>query len=512
MKETTDIKNQVNQNNEHDMGYDNLVTQLKIYQESNSGSSKGFECEGNNYKASFGKNGLDESDDFIYIRRIPKTNKERNMELMRKTETNGLKFHVSVDPSQINDAWKIVLQVMSENNVKEAKFANPLNTKYQEPGKEITLYTFNEDRDILEDKPGCKSWNHIISEITLRLYKANIRPGCAGESNSQGGGYEQSIPGTDYVTWRNDGNGLEFIKLIKPPENIPKSGNREVLGEYLGVLSEKELHEQFPKQFPNETIEDYNKLVEDYESLYSGYAEQIYNINKLGENLKQTLQNEIEPQQRLSYDDHLSNRNKKYDEFRGTEGVYIIENNNNNGLIIETNNTGLSRYNNEDGMTYQNNEETGFIDENSSGRTNFQGQTSTSRMFVRFNENNNRVNRRGGVFNQNYENELTQKTNTENNDSTGNIENKKLLSLRKIRGRAINFGDPNFKNDENSPQTNNNNSENTQPLRGQQHMQPPPNNTNTGNNNQVGNNTNNQKNTTPQTQSQTGSNRKNNIS
>ena len=76
------------------------------------------------------------------------------------------------------------------------------------PGKEVTIYAFQESRST-------EDWQHLIKEIHHAFTTQGIRPNAAPLSLG-----EYSIPGTAYFTYRNDSenytlkNPFRHIKLI----------------------------------------------------------------------------------------------------------------------------------------------------------------------------------------------------------------------------------------------------------------------------------------------------------
>ncbi len=273
------------------LNYSNIVNETKKCKINNDD----LLVQGNNYTATFGNGG-----DFIYFKR---------KEGKSSDDIEGLKFHISVDPQKMNDAWTIVMDVMAKYGVREAKIANPLIDKPQEPGKEITIYAFKEDppRPILKSEYNeHASWEVIISELTIRLHNAGIQPGTAATSNSMGGGIEHAIRDTNYVTWRDDFNMMANVKTKISPDQIPSGLDVNDLDEYFETvdinLSSKDDDDMRYKQ-----------------QLFKYYYDNINNFNQLSHNLNLNLnEQQIIQQDRLLSEEHIHRRENRYIDNRNT--------------------------------------------------------------------------------------------------------------------------------------------------------------------------------------------------
>ncbi len=273
------------------LNYSSVVNEIKKSLQ----NQEDLSVQGNQYAASYGNGG-----DFIYFKRT---------EGESAGDIEGLKFHVSVDPQKMNEAWKIVMDVMAKYGVREAKIANPMIDKPQEPGKEITLYAFKEKptRPIAKsDKNNVVSWEEIIGELTIQLHNAGIQPGTAATSNSQGGGIEHTIGGTNYVTWRDDFNMMENVKAKISPDQIPSDLKTKDFDNYFETVD-------ISLNPENEDDMDY-KI-----KLFSYYYENLENFKKLSNNLNMQLnEQQIVQQDRLPSDEHIQRRENRYIDIRNT--------------------------------------------------------------------------------------------------------------------------------------------------------------------------------------------------
>lgn len=202
-----------NVNSEPFLTYDIFTNQARSVP-NQSFSNMMFNVQGNILKGSFsGK-----TQDFLYVKsmnlpRYPGLDENPP----KKAPERGIKFHISVDPDRINEAWDIVLDVMAQYGVPMGKVDNPFNNRHPEEGREITIYAFKDygrrflDSDLQTDDRA--SWEEIISQITTLLAERRIQPGVAAEGNSGGGGPETRISNNNYVTWRNDDE--ELFKLVE---------------------------------------------------------------------------------------------------------------------------------------------------------------------------------------------------------------------------------------------------------------------------------------------------------
>lgn len=282
MERVESLTNVSNSNREPLLSYSNLVNEAI-----KSRTPQDFWVIGNNYSGGYGV-----GKDFVYVRHAGGS---------ITNEGNGLKFHVSVDPRRMSDAWDIVMDVMAKYGMREAKFANPLLNTYQEPGKEITLYAFkDDDRPTLkseEKNDGNASWERIIGEITQRMQQAGIQPGAAAVSNSKGGGVEHTIRGTDYVSWRDDFEYMANVKLKCAPEHVPPI-----------IEDDKDLD----KYFESVEISNSQEDMEFDRKMFKYYHEHINNFNKLGNQLKTNPELNSNGPGRLSKEEHEQYRSAEY--------------------------------------------------------------------------------------------------------------------------------------------------------------------------------------------------------
>lgn len=288
---TPNSENQSNQKFEPELTYNNIVNEAKRAAKQNNHIDN-YSLQGNNYKSSFVGN-----DDFIYVKQ----------NTTRSYEANGLKFHVSVDPRRMSEAWDIILETMAKHDVPEAKFANPLLNKTQEPGKEITIYAFRDpDRPMLksQEKPSKQtSWETVIQEISERLQSAGIQPGAAATSNSQGGGMEHTIKGTNYITWRNDHPNLDGVITTLPSESIPQ------------IIDESKIE----KFFVDNKLKINNESdIEWRNGNFRYYHECINDMNALGNQLALNKTNTSGELQRLSDMEHATYRAEEYKKIQET--------------------------------------------------------------------------------------------------------------------------------------------------------------------------------------------------
>ncbi len=288
---TQDSENQLPQKSEPKLTYTNIVNEAKRAAQHNKPINE-YSVKGSNYKSSYVGN-----DDFIYVKQ----------NTSRSDETNGLKFHVSVDPRKMSEAWEIILETMVKHDVPEAKFANPLLNKTQEPGKEITIYAFRDPyRPFLKSQEKSNtqtSWEAVIQEISERLQSAEIQPGAAATSNSQGGGMEHTIKGTNYVTWRNDHPNLDGVITIGPVESIPQIIEESKIDKYF-VDTKLKITSEYDIYWRNGNFKDYHDC--------------INNMNALGNQLTLNKKNTTGELQRLSAIEHIDYRNKEYKNIQET--------------------------------------------------------------------------------------------------------------------------------------------------------------------------------------------------
>ncbi len=275
----------------------------------------------------------------------------------------GIKFHVSVNPNQIDKAWKIIMEVMSDYGVRETKFANPLFVdkpgERQEGGREIAIYTHNdkgrklyESQDKLEKSETLThenimykyfdlnniqpSWELIICEMTKRLKEAQIQPGVAPEGNSTRGGFEHKIIGTDYITWRHSSPYWEDFKINDTYKNEfipPNVTNEELLNTYMqpivGDIDQRDL-------------EAYCNLLRGFSHISQKLLEQDLNNNEL---------------ERLSKDEHEERREDNYVVLRGVlKSKHNIEQNINITSEIQEDKENRSNFQNYQNKSHTNEE------------------------------------------------------------------------------------------------------------------------------------------------------------
>lgn len=262
-------------NSEPFLTYDTFAYQARTIP-NNAFDNMEFSVDGTDYRGSFG----DRTQDFLYARsKNPPIYPESDEIPSTKPPSHGIKFHISVDPHRIDEAWNIVLDVMAQYGVPAGKVDNPFNQRHPEEGREITLYAFKDygrrflDSEVPTDDRA--SWEEIISQITTLLAEKEIQPGVAAEGNSGGGGPERRIPNNNYVTWRND--NVEMFKVI--------AGISKNQGFYTTEDIEKIQHQLAQEQITMESM-----------NIQCPYAQQ----------------------ERLSLDEHIHRRNNAHFMLQGT--------------------------------------------------------------------------------------------------------------------------------------------------------------------------------------------------
>ncbi len=276
--------------NEPQLTYDNLIRESQ---------ERGYDfilnnVMGNNYVGGF-NNG---KTDFFYVYNSTLSEEDRTSNIEHeKGARQGLKLHISIHPEQIKEGWDIVLNVMHKHGVAEAKIANPMHKDEtpdgQEPGKEITIYAFRDPhRKVLDSQKGTKaSWEQIIREITLELSAANIRPGSLATSVSAHGTSEQAIPGSIYVSWREDNS---VFSDLTQHELLTENVDKVVLNH----LTSEERESQFTYLVVDENTFFINR-----------YREYMKAFTQLGKNLQQL---DIPQHKRLDEHIHRQLRENNY--------------------------------------------------------------------------------------------------------------------------------------------------------------------------------------------------------
>jgi hypothetical protein len=276
--------------NEPHLTYDNLVRESQ---------ERGYDfvlnnVQGNNYVGGF-NNG---KTDFFYVYNTTLSEEDRTSNIEHeKGARQGLKLHISIHPDQIKEGWDIVLNVMQRHGVAEAKIANPMHKDEtpdgQEPGKEITIYAFKDPhRKVLDSQKGTKaSWEQIIREITSELSAANIRPGSLATSASAHGTSEQAIPGSNYVSWREDNS---VFSDLTQQELLTEKVDKVVLDH----LTNEERESQFKYLVVDENTFFINR-----------YREYMNAFTQLGKNLQQL---DIPQHKRLDEHTHRQLRENNY--------------------------------------------------------------------------------------------------------------------------------------------------------------------------------------------------------
>ncbi len=116
-------------------------------------------------------------------------------------EINGWKFHVSVDPDQVPEAWNIVQERVVEQGL-TAKVTKPDvsqrfgDERNPQRGKMITIYDDNSrDRD----------WDMILNDIEKQFNENGIKPGPQVH-------IDRPLEGSKFITYMNDRDqNMEYI-------------------------------------------------------------------------------------------------------------------------------------------------------------------------------------------------------------------------------------------------------------------------------------------------------------
>jgi hypothetical protein len=112
-----------------------------------------------------------------------------------KTEKNGLKFHVNIDPNDLERVWPKLLDIFLVYQVDYFKVVRPDLFEQADDdrytGKQITIYTYaNKEKSV-------DAWYEIIKVIEKMLIAEGCQPGRLHPANKM-------IMGSRFISYRND--------------------------------------------------------------------------------------------------------------------------------------------------------------------------------------------------------------------------------------------------------------------------------------------------------------------
>lgn len=116
-------------------------------------------------------------------------------QLPETKQVDGWKFHITVEPTYLEQAWALIHPQLLNTKTGSLAFAL-IDADRTEGGaaKQITLYTFQDDEGLLFQSP--KAMLCLLRKIERILDNANIPAGETGIA-------AQKIPGSRYVSIRN---------------------------------------------------------------------------------------------------------------------------------------------------------------------------------------------------------------------------------------------------------------------------------------------------------------------
>lgn len=161
---------------------------------------------------------------FVFLRRNEPNQYQQKSPLL-KTRSNGYKIHISIydssdDSSNLILAWDILARNILQHNVYQVKIIAPdfrklLRQDDEQRGKEITIYSFKEERPT-------EAWLLFFYDVTREFVANSVIPGALPSG-------DLSITGSNYFSYRNDSpnfsiiNPFSSIDLTHIPEQLSRN-------------------------------------------------------------------------------------------------------------------------------------------------------------------------------------------------------------------------------------------------------------------------------------------------
>lgn len=143
---------------------------------------------------------------FVFLRRNEPNQYQQKSPLL-KTRSNGYKIHISIydssdDSSNLMLAWDILARNVLRHNVYQVKIIAPgfrrlLRQDDEQRGKEITIYSFKEERPTA-------AWLLFFDDVTREFVTNSVIPGALPPG-------DLSITGSNYFSYRNDSPNFSLI-------------------------------------------------------------------------------------------------------------------------------------------------------------------------------------------------------------------------------------------------------------------------------------------------------------